>query len=216
MKPDAQMKQDIAAELAWDPAVRSSAVGVAVQQGVVTLTGHLESYAGMHAVARAVERVADVQAIVLELDVRLAPAQRRSDTDIAASIEQALRCNACIPPRAVRVTVDHGEVTLHGEVEWEHQRRSAEQAVRPLAGVVGISNEIGLRPRASASNLKRRIEEALIRQAIREAHLIGVAVEGSTVKLTGAVHSLQERRAAQGVAWRAPGVDSVVNELRVD
>ena len=103
MKPDAQMKQDIGAELAWDQAARTSAVGVAVNRGVVTLTGHLETYAEMHAVAGAAERVADVQAVVLELDVRLAPAQRRSDVDIAESIQEALRCNSRILPRAVRV-----------------------------------------------------------------------------------------------------------------
>jgi len=216
VKTDADLKTDVTAELAWDPSVRSTAIGVAVKNGVVTLTGHLETYAEKHAAARAAERVADVKAIALELDVKLAPDHRRSDTDIAAGAEQALKWNTLVPLQAIRLTVDHGWVTLHGDVEWDYQRRSVEKAIRPLMGVVGISNEVTLRSRAQVANLSHRIEEALTRQAIREARQIEVGVEGTTVKLSGKVHSWREREAVQGVAWSAPGVRTVVNELRVD
>jgi len=215
MKTDSELKTDVVAEFAWDPAVSPTAIGVAVKDGVVTLTGHLDTYAEKEAVARAVRRVEGVQAVALELDVRLSPQHQRSDTDIATSAELALKWHASVPAEAVRLTVDHGWVTLQGEVDWEFQRRSIENTIRPLKGVVGISNEIKLRERPQAADISRQIEDALKRQATREAHRIHVAIDGSTVKLTGAVHSWHEREAAQGVAWSAPGVRSVVNELRV-
>jgi osmotically-inducible protein OsmY len=188
---------------------------VAVKDGVVTLTGHIDTFAEKHAASRAVQRVAGVKAVALELDVRLSPDHKRSDTDIATSAEQALKWNTSVPAQAISLTVDHGWVTLRGELEWEYQRRSVEKAIRPLIGVVGISNEIKLRARPQATDLARNIESALLRQAIREARQIAVAVDGDTVKLTGTVHSWHERAAAQGVAWSAPGVHSVVNELRI-
>ena len=215
MKTDSDLKRDVTAELAWDPAVKATAIGVAVKDGVVTLTGHLETFAEKHAASRAVRRVAGVKAIALEIDVKLSPGHKRSDTDIAESAEQALKWNTLVPLNAIRLTVDHGWVTLQGSVEWDYQRRSVEKAIRPLMGVVGISNEITLRNQPKAADLSRKIAEALTRQAIREAKHIQIAVDGTTVKLTGTVHSWQERDAAQGVAWSAPGVGVVINELRV-
>ncbi|CAG1019017.1 hypothetical protein BURC_03862 [Burkholderiaceae bacterium] len=215
MKTDADLKRDVAAELAWDPAVKSTAIGVAVKDGVVTLTGHLDTFAEKHAVSRALQRVAGVKAIALELDVKLAPGHQRSDTEIAANAEQALKWSTLVPPEAVRITVDHGWTTLQGELDWEYQRRSVEKAIRPLMGVVGISNEIKLRTKLRPDDLSRKIEAALMRQAIREARHIEVSVDGTTVKLTGKVHSWHEREAAQGVAWSAPGVHAVINELQL-
>ena len=215
MKTDADLKRDVTAELAWDPAVKSTAIGVAVQDGVVTLSGHLETFADKHAAARALRRVAGVKAIALELDVKLSPDHKRSDTDIAAGAEEALKWNTLVPLQAIRLTVDHGWATLQGEVEWDYQRRSVEKAIRPLMGVVGISNEITLRARPEAIDLSRKIQEALTRQALREAKQIQVDVDGTTVKLSGKVHSWQEREAVQGVAWAAPGVHAVINELHV-
>lgn len=215
MKTDADLKRDVMAELAWDPAVKSNLIGVAVKDGVVTLTGHIETFAEKHAVSRAVQRVAGVKAIALELDVKIAPDHKRSDTEIATNAELALQWNALLSPNAVRLSVDHGWVTLRGEVEWDYQRKSAETAIRPLMGVVGISNDITLRVKPQAADLSHRIEEALTRQALREAKRVQVSVEGNTVKLNGTVNSWQERNAIQGVAWSAPGVRTVVNELRL-
>ena len=215
MKTDADLKRDVTAELAWDPAVKSTAIGVAVKDGVVTLSGHLETFADKHAAARALRRVAGVKAIALELDVKLSPDHKRSDTDIAAGAEEALKWNTLVPLQAIRLTVDHGWVTLQGEVEWDYQRRSVEKAIRPLMGVVGIGNEITLRARPEAIDLSRKIQEALTRQALREAKQIQVDVDGTTVKLSGKVHSWQEREAVQGVAWATPGVHAVINELHV-
>ena len=182
---------------------------------MVTLSGHLETFADKHAAARALRRVAGVKAIALELDVKLSLDHKRSDTDIAVSAEEALQWNTLVPLESIRLTVDHGWVTLQSDVEWDYQRRSVEKAIRPLMGVVGISNEVTLRARPKAANLSRKIEEALTRQALREAKHIQVDVDGTTVKLSGMVHSWQERDAAQGVAWSAAGVHAVINELRV-
>ena len=215
MKTDADIKRDVTAELAWDPAIDATHIGVAVNDGVVTLSGHLQTFAEKYAASRAVQRVAGVRALALELDVRLSPSHRRSDTDIATSAEQALRWNTLVPTDAVRPTVDTGWVTLRGEVDWDYQRRAAEGAVRPLMGVVGVSNEITLRAKARVEDLAQRIEQALTRQAVREAHRVEVSVDGATVRLSGTVHSWQERDAAQGVAWSAPGVKAVVNELHI-
>ena len=215
VKTDADLKRDVTAELAWDPAVKSTAIGVAVKDGVVTLTGHIDTFAEKHAALRAVRRVAGVKAIALELDVILSPDHKRNDTEIAQSAELALKWSTVVPLEAIRLTVDHGWVTLQGDVEWDYQRRSVEKAVRPLMGVVGISNEIVVRAKPKLADLKRRIEEALTRQAIREAQHVEVTVDGATVKLTGKVHSWQERDAVQGVAWAAPGVGVVVNELQI-
>lgn len=215
IKTDSALKADVVNELIWDPSIKETAVGVAVKDGVVTLTGHLDTYAEKEAVIRAVRRIDGVRAIAVEIDVRLSPSHQRSDTDIAQSAELALKWNTSIPPDSVRVVVDHGWVTLQGEVEWNFQRVAAERATRALKGVVGISNELKLKPKALAAAVSQRIEDALRRQALREARHIHVAVSGDTVKLTGTVHSWPERQAAQGVAWSAPGVRSVVNELRV-
>jgi osmotically-inducible protein OsmY len=213
MKTDSDLKRDVAAELSWDPAVQATAIGVAVKDGVVTLTGHLDTYAEKEATLRAVRRVAGVKAIAIEIDVKLSAQHQRSDTDIANSAEQALKWNTSMPVDAVRMTVDHGWITLQGEVEWEFQRRSVEQAIRPLMGVVGISNEIKLRARPQTADLAKKIEEALTRQALREARQVHVAIDGTTVRLTGTVHSWHERDAVQGIAWSAPGVRAVINEL---
>lgn len=216
MKTDADLKRDIEGELAWDPAVRATTIGVAVKDGVVTLTGHIETHAEKHAAEKALRRVAGVKAIALELDVRLSPEHRRSDTDIAVAAEQSLKWNTLVPDQ-VRLTVDKGWVTLRGEVEWDFQRRSAEKAVRSLTGVVGISNEITLKASAvKPANLQSRIADALKRQVERELKNIDIRIEGSTVTLRGRVNSWHERDAVGGAAWSAPGVLVVLNELRIE
>lgn len=215
MKTDAQLKNDVCAELEWDPSVQASQVGVAVKDGIVTLTGHLDSFAEKHAVERAVQRVHGVRAIAVELDVKLDPSHRRSDSDIAAAAQSAFRWHAQIPLDRIQVQVEKGWVSLSGEVDWEYQRREAEKAVRPLTGVVGVSNAIKLKQRVTPANLAQRIREALTRHAEHEAKHIEVGVEGGAVTLRGYVDSWAERAAAAGATWSAPGVSSVVNEIRV-
>jgi osmotically-inducible protein OsmY len=215
VKTDLELKRDVEAELAWDPAVQSTAIGVSAKDGVVTLTGHIETYAEKYAAEKALRRVTGVKAIALELDVRLSPEHKRSDTDIATAAEQALRWNTSLPVDKVRITVDKGWVTLQGEVEWDYQRRSVERAIRPLMGVVGLSNDITLKPRVTQAGVQQRIADALKRQVEREVSRMQISVEGSTVTLRGTVNSWHERDAAAGTAWSAPGVTAVINNLAI-
>ena len=215
MKTDEQLKDDVTMELEWDPAIHATQVGVAVKNGVVTLTGHLDTFAEKFAVEKAVSRVQGVQAIAVELDVKLAPGHKRSDSEIAAAVESALKWHAQVPADRIKVVVERGWVTLKGEVDWDYQRFSASKAVRALTGVVGVSNLVTLKPTVVPLNLSLRIREALKRHAEREARDISVEVHGSMVTLRGKVDSLAERSAVFGAAWSAPGISSVVNELTV-
>ncbi|WP_397408460.1 BON domain-containing protein [Polaromonas sp.] len=215
MKTDAHIKADVTDELAWDPAVNATGIGVAVKDGVVTLTGHLDSYAEKHAVEQAVHRVAGVRGIAVELDVRLATEHKRSDSDIAQAAATALQLNSLVPDEKIQVVVENGRVTLTGEVDWSYQLASAEQCVRPLAGVRGLTNRITIKSRASSKDVGAQITAALTRQAAREAKHITVEVEGSVVTLWGKVHSLAEREAAVGAAFSARGVSRVVDKLEV-
>ncbi len=215
MKTDAQLKKDVTAELEWDPSINASHVGVAAADGVVTLTGHLNTFAEKYAIERAVQRVQGVKAIALELDVKLEPGHKRSDSEIANAVESALQWHALVPAERLQVKVEKGWITLKGEVDWEYQRQNAEKAVRPLTGVVGISNAITLKPSVTPAKVADRIRDAMARHAEREAKHIEVMVSGSAVTLRGTVDSWAERNAAFGAAWSAPGVLSVVNEIRV-
>lgn len=216
MKTDLQLKNDVLAELDWDPAVKATDIGVIVKDGVVTLTGHLASYAEKHAAERAAQRVKGVKALALEMVVSLASANERTDADIAQAAEHALEWNVLVPDDKIRPIVEKGWITLHGEVAWDYQRRAAEKGMRNLLGVVGISNLIKVKPQVTPADVKKSVQAALERQADREAKRIEITVEGSQVTLHGVVHSWAERAAVQGAAWSAPGVATVVNNLVVE
>jgi osmotically-inducible protein OsmY len=215
MKTDSQLKQDVTSELEWDPAINATQVGVAVKDGIVTLTGHLNTYAEKYSIERAVGRVQGVRAIAIELDVRLESDVKRSDTEIAAAVDSALKWHAQIPENRITVKVERGWVTLKGEVDWNFQRRNAEKTVRPLMGVIGVSNEITLKSTITPADVGARISGALSRHAEREARQVEVVVKGAQVTLRGSVDSWAERAAAAGAAWSAPGISSVINEIKV-
>lgn len=215
MKTDQQLKKDVIAELEWDPAIDAAHVGVAVKDGVVTLTGHLDTYAEKYAIERAVLRVRSVRGIAVELDVKLDPNHRRSDSEIAAAAESALKWHSLIPSDRIRVQVEKGWVTLLGEVNWDYQRRETEKAVRTLTGVVGVSNAITLKTAAAPVDVAKRIRDAMVRHAENESRQLEVSVEGDTVILRGTVDSWTERATASSAAWSAPGVAKVVNELNI-
>jgi osmotically-inducible protein OsmY len=215
MKTDAQLKSDVVAELAWDPGINAGAIGVIVKNGLVTLTGHLDNFAQKHAAERAVRRVAGVRGIAVELDVRLAPEHRRSDSEIAQAAISALRWNSLVPDEHVKVEVQDGCVSLTGEVDWPYQFSSAEQCIRPLTGVRAVTNHVTIKPRLHGQDIAHQITAALTRHAQREASHIDVAVEGGTVTLTGAVDSLAEHDAVIGAAFGTRGVSSVVDKIEV-
>lgn len=216
MKTDSDLKRDVLSELLWDPLVSDTKVGVTVNEGVVTLTGHLDTYAEKVAAKRAAERVGGVKAIAVEIDVIPAGAHQRSDTEIALAVEHALSWNTSVPQDRVKVAVEKGWVTLMGDLDWNFQRRAVERMVRPLKGVVGITDNIKLKTLPIPHQLRERIQDALTRQAMREARRIDVIVEGSEVTLRGQVHSWAEKNAAEGASWSAPGVVSVNNQLTVE
>lgn len=215
MKTDSQLKEDVTKELEWEPSINASQVGVAVKNGVVTLAGHLDTFAEKYAIERTVGRIADVKAIAIELDVKLEPGHLRSDTEIAAAAESALKWDSRVPVEKIQVKVEKGWITLNGEVDWDYQRKAAEKAVRSLIGVVGVSNGITLKSIVTPANVASRIRDALTRHAEREANRIEVGVKGSVVTLHGEVDSLPERTAAINAAWAAPGISMVLNEIRV-
>lgn len=215
MKTDSQLKANVIDELAWDPAINATGIGVMVTDGVVTLTGHLNSFAEKEAVERAIQRVDGVRGIALELDVKISAEHKRSDSEIAQAAATSLRLNSLVPYDKIKVMVENGWVTLSGEVDWSYQLVRAEQCIRPLAGVHGLYNRITIKPRASGKNIGEQITAALTRQAMREARHISVEVEGGVVTLKGTVHSLAEREAAVGAAFSAQGVSRVVDKLKV-
>ena len=215
MKTDSELKKDVLSELLWDPLIPEAKVGVSVNEGVVTLTGHLDTYAEKVATRRAVERVSGVRSIAVEIDVIPSGVHKRSDTEIATAVEHVMKWSTSVPPDRVKVLVEKGWVTLSGELDWNYQRRALERMVRPLKGVVGITDNIHLKTLPIVSNLSTRIQDALTRQAAREARRIEVVMDGSVATLRGHVHSLAERNAAEGATWSAPGVSRVNNELEV-
>jgi len=215
MKTDAQVQQDVIAELKWEPSVNPTHIGVEVQDGVVTLAGHVDSYAEKWNAERAAQRVSGVKALAIEMDVKLAGSSKRNDVDIARSAENALEWMTYLPDDSVKVMVEDGWITLSGEVSWEYQRQTAAGAVRYLMGVKGVSNNIAIKPKVSVSAVKSDIEAALKRRANADAQNISVDVRGNDVTLTGTVHSWSERDLARESAWGAPGVRNVVDNITV-
>lgn len=213
MKTDKQLQSDVIAELDWEPSVHAAQVGVEVREGVVTLAGHVASYAEKWNAATAAQRVSGVKALAVEIDVKLPAFGERNDGDIAESAANMLAWATSVPDDAVKVKVEGGWVTLSGEVEWQFQKQAAADAVRYLAGVKGISDLIAIKPKANKSVVKADIEAALKRQATKDAKDITVRVDGSRVTLTGRIHSFAERELATNTAWGAPGVHSVVDEM---
>jgi osmotically-inducible protein OsmY len=215
MKTDAQIKSDVSAELAWDTAVDATRIGVAVKDGVVSLSGEVETYLQKHAAERAARRIPGVRGIAMDVVVRLAPDHARTDAEIAEAALNALRWHSLVPEDKVKVKVEDGWVTLTGELDWGYQSASAEQAVHPLVGVTGVSNQIRLRERANPAGIRQDIEAALRRHAEREARHIAVDVDGGVVTLRGVVHSLPEHEAVLGTAYASKGVTRVVDALEV-
>jgi osmotically-inducible protein OsmY len=215
MKSDKQVQRDVVAELGWEPSVNAAQIGVEVSDGVVTLAGHVGSYAEKLNAERAAQRVAGVKALAVEMDVTLPGSSRRLDTDIARSAENALQWTTSVPAECTKVKVENGWITLSGQVEWDFQRKAAAEAVRHLMGVTGVSDQITIKPRVSSTIVKSDIEAALKRRAQSHADGISVEVRGNDVTLTGIVNSWSERQLAVNSAWGAPGVHNVMDNMTV-
>jgi osmotically-inducible protein OsmY len=210
---DEQMQKDVLAELKWDARVMPNEIGVVVKNGIVTLTGWVDSYPKKWAAEEAAHRVRGVKAVANDIEVRLPNSLERTDADIAAAAVHALESDASLSIDKLDVTVSKGWLTLKGEVEWQYQKEDAERVVSRLTGVKGVTNLIIVKPRVTPSELKRKIEQALVRNAQTDAQRITVEVQGTKVILKGTVRSWAEREEAERVAWLAPGVTEVENRI---
>lgn len=212
---DRELRERLVNELEFEPSLDAAHIGMTVDKGIVTLTGHVSSYAEKLAAEAAVRRVRGVRGLAEEIEVLFPEDKQTMDDEIAKRALDIIDWDATVPDRTVQVTVERGWVTLTGEVEWQYQRKAAEEDVCRLIGVKGVSNQIILRPAVPMLDVQRRIEEALTRRADTEAKAIRVSVDAGKVVLEGSVQNWDERQAVEQAAWSAPGVQSVEDRLTI-
>lgn len=214
-KTDEQLQHDVLAELEYEPSVDHADVGVAVNDGVVTLSGFVKTYAAKLAAERAARRVAGVRALAEEITVRFDSDPKTADHEIAKRILDMFTWNVLVPDEVIKVKVEHGFVTLTGTVDWNYQREEARKVAGKVKGVKGVSTIIDVRKHVSAWDVKQRIMASIKRQADEDANAITVTAEDGNVTLSGRVKAWSERRIAENAAWAAPGVTRVIDNIAV-
>ena len=212
---DRKIRRDILDELEFDPSLDAARIGVAVEQGIAALSGHVGSYAQKLMAESIAQRIRGVRAVASEIEIRWSGHKRHADDEIAARALDIISWDTALPDAAIDIKVHKGWVTLSGEVPWHFQRQGAEDAVKKLGGVVGVVNLLRVRPQTSAGDVKRCIEDALQRRALTKAAELRISVSQGTVTLDGDVHAWSERQAAEQAAWSVPGVRLVENHIRV-
>jgi len=215
MKSDNQIQDDVMEEIRWDPILDKSDIGVSVNDGIVTLSGHVNNYMKKISAEKAAKRVKDVKAVAMDVDVRLGYEQQRNDTEIASAALNAIKWDTSVPDDKLKVSVEDGRITLEGQLTWQYQKNAAEQAVRSLNGVKGVINSITISQPVNTAVIKDKIRTALERYADVEAARIRIETNGNKVTLKGSVNSWTERRIAEQAAWSSPGVISVEDNLLI-
>jgi osmotically-inducible protein OsmY len=213
---DSQLKQDILDELEFEPSIDANDIGVTVEDGIVTLSGHVPNYSQKLAVERLVSHLKGVRGVAEDIEVRYpGGVPGTADDEVATRVANTLKWSTLVPDGRVQVKVEEGWVTLTGTLDWNYQKVGAADAIRDIKGVVGISNQIELIPRVSSIDVKKRIEEALKRNAQLESDSIKVDVAGNKVILKGHVKAWSERRLVEQAVWATPGVTTVSDQLKI-
>ena len=214
MSNDSMLQQAVLAEINWEPSVTSAHIGVTANNGVVTLTGHVDSYVQKQAAEAAARRVNGVKAVAEEIEVKLATDMKRTDEQIAQAVLSSLAWDVSVPKDKVKVKVEKGWITLSGSVGWQFQKVAAERDCRRLFGVAGVSNLIAIKPHARPLEIHERIMTALHRSLHDPATII-VSGEDGNIRLSGSVRTWHERELAETAAWNAPGVTHVQDNLAI-
>lgn len=216
MKSDLQIQKDVMEEIKWEPFLKASEIGVAVKNGIVTLSGIVDSYSKKLAAEKAAKRVSGVKAVAEDIQVGVSPSFRKTDAEIAEAVLNALKWHSAVQEEKIKIKVEDGHVRLDGEVEWEYQRTSAQTAIENLAGVQSVLNLITVQPKLKPTDIEQKISAALHRSATVDAGKIKAEVIGSRVTLRGKVRSFAEKDDAEHAAWSAPGVNSVESHLEIE
>ena len=216
MKSDNEIQKDIMAQLKWEPFLNASQIGVAVKNGIVTLSGQVDTYSKKTLAERAAKKVWGVKAIAEDIQVGISPSYRKTDAEVAEAVVNGLKWHTMIPEEKIKVSVEDGIVKLEGEVEWEYQRTQARSAIENLTGVRSVTNLISVKPKITSSDIQQKINAAFQRSATIDSGKITAEVLGSRVTLRGKVRSFTEKEDAENAAWFAPGVTSVNSKLEIE
>lgn len=215
MKTDNQIQKDVLDELKWEPLLKAAEIGVSVKDGIVTLSGEVDSYSKKLAAEHAAKRISGVKAIAEDIQVGLAPIYRKTDAEIASAVVNALKWHTAVQQEKIKIKVEDGVVRLEGQVDWEFQKNSARTAIEHLLGVKSVINLITLKPRVTSSEISHQISSAFTRNAILDAANLKISIQGDKVVLTGTVNSFAEKEQAEHATWSAPGVMRVESHLKV-